>query len=200
MDYRIIYISAISPKVMIISRVLIPVDYFSETRDCTRRQFRSPNRYGVQNNLSIRHLSQGYDYFAYYPFESIFSSKRLFAHNNNSKLSLGWVERATRTPAAFPSRLKTSVVGFVGACFPFLPCSIATCTFERTPRRCFIVERPRGRARISAKIGEHALGDTVRKSSSGVQRPRNVLGNYLRAVFICVFLFVWNIKIRIFRS
>lgn len=30
------------------------------------------------------------------------------------------------------------------------------------PRRCFIVGRPRGRARISAKIGERALGDTVR--------------------------------------
>lgn len=31
-----------------------------------------------------------------------------------------------------------------------------------SPRRCFIVGRPRGRARISAKIGERALGDTVR--------------------------------------
>lgn len=73
MDYRIIYISAISPKVMIISRVVIRVDYFSTTHDRTRWQFQSPNRYGVQNNLSIRHLSQDYDYFAYYPFESIFS-------------------------------------------------------------------------------------------------------------------------------
>lgn len=73
MDYRIIYISAIRPKVMIISRVLIRVDYFSETNDCMRWQFQSPDCYGVQNNLSIRHLSQGYDYFAYYPFESIFS-------------------------------------------------------------------------------------------------------------------------------
>lgn len=30
------------------------------------------------------------------------------------------LERAIGTPAAFPSWLKTSVVGFVGACFPFL--------------------------------------------------------------------------------
>lgn len=36
------------------------------------------------------------------------------------------LERAIGTPAAFPSWLKTSVVGFVGACFPFQPCSIAT--------------------------------------------------------------------------
>lgn len=44
----------------------------------------------------------------------------------DSKPSLDSVERAIGTPAAFPSWLKTSVVGFVGACFPFQPCSIAT--------------------------------------------------------------------------